>query len=84
MKLWLLRPVETLGLDNPWDPWYNKSFGFIVRATTPAEARAHAFEASGDETDSQQDAWTNATYSTCVELTAEGTDGLVMEDTHIA
>lgn len=31
MKLWLLRPIETEG-PNLWDPWYDKAFGFVVRA----------------------------------------------------
>ena len=29
MRLWLLRPVEG---DSLWDPWYDKAFGFVVRA----------------------------------------------------
>ena len=35
MRLWLLRPQEGLiEGDNPWDPWYDKAFGFVVRAET--------------------------------------------------
>lgn len=37
MKLWLLRPVVGLDEnDNPWWPWYDKAFGFVVRAETEA------------------------------------------------
>ena len=50
MKIFELRPVENLkNNDNPWKPWYNKSFGFIVRAETEAEARKYADENAGDE-----------------------------------
>jgi hypothetical protein len=33
MKLWILKPVPGLSDDvNPWNPWYYKVFGFVVRA----------------------------------------------------
>ena len=41
MKLWLLRPREDLPYDkDPWEPWYDKAFGFVVRAETEERARA--------------------------------------------
>jgi len=50
MKLWLLRPVDGLKKnDNPWKPWYDKAFGFVVRADTEEEARALAHADAGDE-----------------------------------
>ena len=36
MKLWLLKPIKR------WTVWYDKAFGFVVRAATEDEARAAA------------------------------------------
>ena len=90
MKLWLLRPVEKLPDDeNPWEPWYDKSFGFVVRAETEAEARDIAHADAGDEnrgeflrqkTANTCEPWKGAKYSTCVELLPEGLAGVVMQD----
>lgn len=40
MKLWLLRPIDPHG--GLWDPWFDKIFGFVVRAETETEARTLA------------------------------------------
>jgi hypothetical protein len=90
MKLWLLRPVDGLAKnDDPWEPWYDKAFGFVVRAETEAEARALAHAEAGDENrglflrariaDTAQP-WMDAKYSTCTELLPEGAAELVMKD----
>jgi hypothetical protein len=97
MKLWLLRPVDNLPDDaNPWEPWYDKAFGFVVRAETEEGARRLATEEAGDEkhgprTTSDEDLdrtyysrdvkpWEQPSYSTCVELTAEGEPGIIIQD----
>lgn len=90
MKLWLLRPVDGLAEnDNPWEPWYDKAFGFVVRAETEAEARslAHADaedenrgEFCGTKTVNTTQPWLNAKYSTCVDLLPEGDAEVVMKD----
>lgn len=90
MKLWLLRPADGLAKnDNPWEPWYDKAFGFVVRAETEAKARDMAHAGAGDEnrgmflgekTADTNEPWRNAKYSTCVELTAEGPAEVVMQD----
>ena len=50
MKLWLLRPRENFAKgNNPWHPWYDKYFGFVIRAETEDEARSIATEADGPE-----------------------------------
>ena len=50
MKLWILRPIKGLGSDdNPWEPWYNKAFGFVVRADNVKDARKFANEDAGDD-----------------------------------
>ncbi|GAG23345.1 unnamed protein product [marine sediment metagenome] len=90
MKIFELRPVEDLkDNDNPWEPWYDKSFGFIVRAETEAEARKHADENAGDEnraeflntkTANTKNPWLDEKYSTCVELNGDGEAGMIMQD----
>ena len=42
MKLWILMPKENLNKgDDPWNPWYDKCFGMIIRAKTEEEARGN-------------------------------------------
>lgn len=36
-KLWLLRPIDENS--PPWTPWYDKAFGFVIRAESEREAR---------------------------------------------
>ena len=88
MKLFELRPIENLkDGDNPWEPWYDKSFGFIVRAYTEAEARKIANENAGDEnrvefykTANTKTPWLYGKYSTCIELRGDGEVGMIMRD----
>lgn len=74
MKLWLLNADEA---HNAWHPWYDKSFGFVVRAETEQQARAIAQAAGGPETEGNCPAWTE--YATCAELTADGPTAVVLE-----
>ena len=94
MKLWLLRPVEDLERDdNPWEPQYDKSLGFVIRAETEEQARAIAHNNAGDENDrhvfrargsvGMAAPWKGAKYSTCVELLPEGPAGVVIEEFHL-
>jgi hypothetical protein len=88
MKLWLVTANGGWGRtraglsdeEDPWDPWYDKLFGFVVRAETEAEARARAVEVCGDEVRSATDCWTNPRFSSCVELIPEGEAGIVIAD----
>jgi hypothetical protein len=86
MKLWLLRPVGygTDDIDPLWVPWYDKTFGFVVRAETEAEARTFAQANAGDEKEIWEptEPWTSAEHSTCVESVALGPAGVVIEDKH--
>ena len=97
MKLYLLRPREIADeRNNPWEPWYDKSFGFVVRAETEADARQIAHENAGDEnqegrygwqgTDLRYPVkpWLHIKYSICEELTADGDAGLIIQDVHAA
>lgn len=84
MKLWLLENNKDLAEgNNPWKPWYDKSFAMIVRAETEEQARDIANEEAGDENnelDSVPAPWKDPSYSTCVELTAEGEAGLIIQE----
>lgn len=85
MKLWLLRPVEDLSEgDNPWKPWYDKAFGFVIRAETEEEAREMAHNKGGEEIVDTATPWKDPRYSTCVELLPAGPAGVVIEDFHAA
>ena len=78
MKLWLLKPSHLLPDDeNPWEPWYDKAFGFVVRAETEEDARNYAAEYSGDE---GVPSWTNPALSTCVELTVNGNTEVILRE----
>ncbi len=71
MKLWLLRPAEG------WDPWYDKAFGFVVRAETEADARKLVAPRAGQE---GEHVWLNYNLTTCVELTQNGPAEIVIRD----
>lgn len=89
-RLWLLRPVDGLpNNDNPWDPWYDKAFGFVVCADGEQAARqlAHTdagYENSGEflggKTADTKTPWLDAKYSSCTELTPAHEAGIVMRD----
>ena len=93
-RLWLLRPVDGLpDKDNPWEPWYDKSFGFVICADSEEEARQLAHANAGDEnrgeflereTADTKAPWLNAKYSTCAELTPAHEKGVVLQDFHSA
>lgn len=96
MRLWILRPRADLDpSNNPWEPWYDRCFGFIVRAFDEAQARSLAAEQPGSEVRMEWDEeaetsrvvlnpWLHAEYSTCAELTADGAAEVVMSDVHAA
>lgn len=79
MKLWLLRPIDDR--NGPWEPWYDKCFGFVIRADSEEEARRMAELDSGAEVTG---AWSLAKWSSCVELTATGDAEVVIKDEHWA
>jgi hypothetical protein len=90
MKLFLLRPKENLPkCDNPWKPWYDKAFGFVIRAESEVQARQLAHHSAGDENrcmwagEKIADTtapWLDAKYSICIELVADGEPSIVMRD----
>lgn len=51
--VWVLTPNddrESDDLPDPWSPWYDKAFGFVIRAESEEKARELAQENAGDET----------------------------------
>lgn len=79
--------------DNPWEPWYDKSFGFVICADSEEEARQLAHANAGDEnrgeflsskTADTKQPWIDPKYSTCVELTPAHEKGVVIQDFHFA
>lgn len=89
MKLWELRPAAGYGderkpmPDDPWEPWYDKSFGFVVRAETEQQAREYADTDAGDENGiyaGNRHPWLDASLSTCKELLQDGEPGVVLRD----
>ena len=84
MKLWLLRPAKGNKL---WEPWYDKAFGFVIRAETEEDAREIAQSDNGEEINFwvnnkyyELPAWTSAEHSTCEELLADGEEGIIIKD----
>lgn len=88
MKLYKLRPIEGLDTKNdPWEPWYDCTFGFVIRAENEQAAREIANGDMGSESyrsDSEPNPWLNPRYSTCTELEMEGEPQIIMEDQHWA
>lgn len=90
MKLWLLKPRSDIADGvSPWSPWYDKAFGFVVRAKTEHDARMIADQNGGDETcDGEYDwnkenkchPWIDARFSTCEELDSNGPSGVIIRD----
>jgi len=89
MKLWILRPNKQLPEgEDPWEPWYDKTFGFVVRAETEKEARKLANAEGGAETGAAShnvyrkggDPWLDPAFTSCLELTSDDEAGVVIED----
>ena len=92
---WLLQPRERFvnddtrrQADNPWEPWYDLCFGFVVRAETEEAARACAQDEANDRHEHMPEPptgqWIDARYSSCTLLADEGEEGIVLVDQHRA
>lgn len=84
MKLWILRPVGYGDYDfggrweeGPWDPWYDKAFGFVVIALNERAAREWAASRHGNEAPyswkpgQSGNPWMDPSLTECKELTAD-------------
>ena len=90
MRLWLLKPHKDYELGaynttdsryprpNPFAPWYDKVFGYVIRAEDGNEARQIAATRSGDNV------WLQPEYTFCIELTSDGEKGMVLADSRDA
>lgn len=70
MKIFLLRPIKDLKND-PWSPWYDKAFGFVIVAESEDAARKLTENHTGDEAgwdNRWPNPWLDPTLSTCVEV----------------
>jgi hypothetical protein len=92
VKLWLLRPRDDLPAErgvNPWEPWYDKCFGMVIRAESETAARLLAgrqresfgnYVSWENACDEGGAAWVSEKFSTCVELSVDGDAEVIMRD----
>jgi hypothetical protein len=71
MKFYILKPKKY------WQPWYDKTFGVIVRAENESEARQLASKMAGDE---GSEVWLDPSTTVCDILLAEGPPEVIMVD----
>lgn len=74
MRLYLLKPIDE---STHWMPWFDKAFGFVVRAASETDARAMAAADAGDEGAAT---WLDATFTQCVELADDGKPGVIIQE----
>lgn len=93
-RLWVLKPrADVLARDeHPWEPWFDKVFGLVVRAGSEAEARAlaqaHAgheglgiYRALGEEEEELAiDVWLDSAYTSCEVLEPAGHAEVIVVD----
>lgn len=75
MKLWILKPVDPDG--GPWNPWYDKTFGLVVRAGTEGRARVLASHCCGDE---GAPTWLDGNLVSCDALESAGDEEVIIRD----
>lgn len=89
LNIWLLQPRNNLKKgDNPWDPWYDKCFGFVIRAKDEKSAREYADANAGGENFGgflgkqliMIHPWRDSNYSTYTQLAGEGEEGILIKD----
>jgi len=78
MKLYILKAIY--GIED-FSPWFDKSFGHLVRAESEIDARAIASRHCGDE---GVEPWLNESKTTCEELTSDGEEEHLMVDFALA
>ena len=69
--LFLIKPIEN------WEPWYDKVFGFVVRASSEVHARQVASEQAGNE---GKDVWLDATKTRCEVIDPNGPPEVLCRD----
>lgn len=81
MKLYILRPKSESHKGDAWDPWYDKMFGIVVRASSPTRARKIAAAHCGAE---DPGVWEDPDQTTCKVLREKGKEGVIIRDDHWA
>jgi len=74
MKLFILKNID--GAEE-FKPWYDKSFGHIVRAANETNARLLASKEAGDE---GKKAWLSNKVTSCDVLSVEGDEKSIICD----
>lgn len=77
MKIFLIRPIDEEC--DEWKPWYNKSFGFVIRAETEDRARKIAFD-TADGLFIKHLPWTDKKKVECIEIKSEGKEEIILQD----
>lgn len=84
MPIWMLEQSKDreVGDIDPWAPWYDKAFAFVVIAETEGGARIEAHAESGDEDRAVESVspWLDPKYTTCKELKDSGPPRVVIRD----
>lgn len=75
MRLWILRPLDED--KEPFNPWYNKTFGVVVRAETEVIARALAVSVAWKE---GQGVWLDPSITSCYELHSDDDPEVIIVD----
>lgn len=81
MKLWLLKPIDSKS--GPWDPWYDRYFGFVIRAESEKRARYLASKKCcviNEKDKKEKKAWLNSELTYCIELTSKGEEEIILSD----
>ena len=77
MRIYILKAREKL-VPNPWSPWFDKAFGFIVQAENELSARMIAASDAGDEGD---DVWLKPRFTSCeILLVDDNQTKIIMKD----
>lgn len=84
MKLWILKPKNPKnfppGIDDPWEPWYDKCFKVVVRAKNSKSARKIAHDAGYDENHVDHiQPWLDSMFSSCEELKNDGVAEVIIQ-----
>ena len=90
MELYILKPIENLpDGDNPWNPWFDKCYGMVIRAKNEKSARNHADKKAGDENRGEflnkkisntKHPWLDKKYTTCEILSSDGKNGIIIQN----
>ena len=91
MELYLLEPKDKYKNDevdnkeNPWSPWYDKTFGFVIAAESEKEARKIADKRnhkwySSHGSKHYEGLWLDDNYAKCINLKNINDKGIVLSD----